>query len=85
MRREHDRRALPAELEHDVAQGARVHRVETGERLVKDQKLRLGDDRAQELNLLGHPFRELVDALVGPVLELQPIEPAVDDRIDLRQ
>ena len=66
VRREHDRRALAPQLEHGVAQRLGVHRIQAGERLVQDQQLRLRHDGGDELDLLRHALRELIDALVGP-------------------
>src|SRR6185503_13074239 len=41
-----------------------VDRVETGERLVEDQKLRAVHQRCRELNLLRHALRQFVDGLL---------------------
>ena len=41
------------------------------------------DDRRDELDFLRHAFRQLVDALVGPVRQLQPAEPVLDGRVEL--
>ena len=43
------------------------------------------DDRRDELHFLRHALRQRLDLLVRPLRQLQPLEPLVDERIDLRE
>ncbi len=65
--------------------GSGIHRVQSGEWLIKNKEAGLGDDGGHELDLLGHALRQLIDPLVRPILELKPLKPAVDHGVDLAQ
>src|SRR5690606_24056372 len=67
VRAEDDRAALRLQLRDDLAQDALVDRIETTERLVQDDDLGVVQDRADELDLLLHPLRQLLHLRVRAV------------------
>ena len=56
------------ELEHRVLQRLRVDRIESAERLVENHEIGIVQQRRDELHLLLHAARQLVDLGVAPVL-----------------
>ena len=52
--------------------------VERGERLVHQQDVGLGRERARELDALAHAARELVRVVIGELGEARDLEPLVD-------
>ena len=82
VRAEDDRAPLAPEVDDRVLERLGVHRVEAAERLVEDDEIGLVEEGADELNLLLHAARELLDARVAPVLvaagEREAGEPLVD-------
>src|SRR5690348_14673110 len=68
MRAEDDRPSLLTEIDDRVLERLRVHRIEPAERLVENDQLRLVEQGADELDLLLHAARELLDARAAPVL-----------------
>src|SRR5512147_3178077 len=78
MRREQDRRATPVLLEHQIPEKPLVQRVQTAEWLIEDQKVGLVDHRADELDLLLHPFRELFAGFCLTITESDSLEPVTD-------
>src|SRR6266403_3130762 len=77
VRREQDRLPAAAQVEHRVLHDLRVHRIETRERLVENHQVRVVEHRRDELDLLLHPLRELVDAAQSPLGEAQSLEPCL--------
>src|SRR6266581_1162917 len=73
--REQDGAPPPGELEHGVLQHLRIHGIEARERLVQNDQLGLVQDGGNELHLLLHPLRQLVDAPQPPLLQAQLLEP----------
>ena len=53
-------------------------RVEPGERLVEHEQLGLVDERRDQLDALLVAVRQRVEAVVRPIGEAEPFEPAVD-------
>ena len=84
VRAEDHRLAAALELEHRVLERLRVDRIEAAERLVEDDEIGIVQQRGDELHLLLHAARQLVDLGVAPVLvaagETEPLEPFVDAR-----
>jgi hypothetical protein len=76
------RLAPGAEVDDGVLERLRVDRVEAAERLVEDHEIGVVQQRADELHLLLHAARQLVDLRRAPVLlgrlEREPLEPRVD-------
>src|SRR5437763_4655331 len=68
MRAEDDRLAAPLELDHRAFQCLRVDRIETAERLVENDEIRIMDERRDELHLLLHAAGQLIDLRVAPVM-----------------
>ena len=75
MRREDDRGPLVAQSQYLVFQQVGVDGVESRKGFVEDQQLGFVEHRDDELHLLGHALRELLDLLVPPVLNAEPDEP----------
>src|SRR5204862_227351 len=80
----HPRLAAALGLEHGVLERLRVDRIEAAERLVEDHQLGIVQQRGDELHLLLHPPRQLVDLRLAPILlgagEAEPLQPFVDAR-----
>src|SRR3989442_5876691 len=72
---EEDGRTTVAQLQHHVLEHLCVDRIEPGERLVEDDERRLVQQRRDELDLLLHPFGELVDAAQAPGAESHALQP----------
>src|SRR6478609_4397125 len=72
---EDDRLPGPAELEDGVLEDLRVDRVESAERLVEDQEIRLVEQGTDELDLLLHPLGEVLDLVLGPVAQPHLAQP----------
>ncbi len=79
MRCVENRIAFPAffRLDQRVLQQRRVHRIESRERLVHNDQLRLMQQRGNELDLLLHALRQLFGLLLRRVQNLQPLAPVV--------
>ena len=78
VRREDDRRPLVAQRQYLVLQQVGVDRVETRKRLVEDQQFGFVQHRDDELHLLGHALRQLLDLFVPPVLNAELHEPLLE-------
>ena len=75
MGREYHRCAVVAQT-HDLAlEQIGVYGVEAREGLVEDAQPRLVHHRGDELHLLGHTLREILDLLVPPILDAEAYEP----------
>ena len=75
MAREDHRRATGSLSAENLGQGAHGKRVETGERLVEHEQLRLVHQRSRQLRPLLVAVRELLDLRPGTVGEPQALEP----------
>jgi hypothetical protein len=75
MGREEDRCAAGVNLLERRDKSSRVDRIETGEGLVEDEKLRLVHHRRRELHLLLHALGKLLAALREHARQLEPLEP----------
>ena len=62
-------------LAHQLLEQFDVQRVQTAERLVEHQQIRLVQDHAEKLRLLGHPLGKGLDLVVRPVPESHGFEP----------
>src|SRR5689334_345806 len=80
--REDDGLARAFEIEDDLFQQFDVDRIESRERLVENQEIRIVNDGSDELNLLLHSFRQLHRTFVFPLGEFYTCEPLVDPRFD---
>src|SRR6476659_8556743 len=78
VRREDDRLSLLPKLAQVFLDDCGVDRIESRERLVQDQDLRIVDDGRDELDLLLHPLRELIHFLLEPRLQLEFLGPVGD-------
>ena len=65
---------LALQIEELVLQAGADQRVEGGERLVHEQDVGVGRERAREADPLLHAARELVGVLVAPLLEPDQLE-----------
>src|SRR6266513_2527239 len=75
--REQDGLPATAQVEHRVLQDLGVHRIESRERLVENHEVRLVQHGRDELHLLLHPFRKLVDAAQPPLGQAESLEPFI--------
>src|SRR6266853_5696307 len=77
VRREQD--CLPAtpQIEHGVLHDLRVHGIQSRERLVQNQEIRVVEHGRDELHLLLHPLRQLIDAAQAPLAETESLEPCL--------
>ena len=75
MGREQHGGPAAVELEDDLLEHVLIERVETAERLVEDEQLRLVQNGRHELDLLLHPLGEVLDLAFAPGREPQPVEP----------
>src|SRR5215203_387240 len=75
---EHDALARGPVLPEQVPEQLLVDGIEAGERLVQDEQVRLVENGADELHLLLHALRQLLDLGFGPLGELHPLQPALD-------
>ena len=76
MRGEHDRRPLSVIVANDLLENVLIDRIQTREGLIENKQLWLMDHRANELNLLLHTLREILDLLVSPFGQAQPVKPS---------
>ena len=87
VRAEDHRLAALLELDDGVLERLRVDRIEPAERLVEDHEIGIVEQRADELHLLLHSARELVDLGEPPILlrslEREPLQPLVDAPVGL--
>ena len=74
---------VAVDLEDQLAEQRRPHRVEARVGLVEQHDVGLEHERAREPGALAHPARELVGHLVARVGEADLLEPAHDDVLDL--
>src|SRR6267143_1047158 len=72
---EEDRLATAVQIEDHVFHHLSVDRIEPRERLIQDHEVGVVQHRRNELDLLLHPLRQLIDASQSPVGETQPYEP----------
>src|SRR5690349_20084871 len=82
VRRKDDRLARTFEIEHDFFQQLDVDGIESGERFIQNQQVRIVQHRRDELDLLLHALRKLHGSLVFPFGQLHAREPLVDLRFD---
>ena len=75
VRGKQDGLALPPQAADDLPQHVLVHRVETRERLIENHEVRVIDHRHDELELLVHSPRKLLDLLAGMLGQIDPLEP----------
>ena len=74
----------PADLLlEDLREVLHGQRVEPRERLVEHEELRLAEQRQGQLHPLLVAAGQALDGVVGPVREVEPLEPAVGDRAGL--
>ncbi len=78
MCRENDRLSLFLHLQHDILQEFGVHRIQTAERLIQDDQLRLMDDRHDELQLLLHSSGKLLDLFGLPLRQVELFQPVIN-------
>ena len=71
-------------FQKQVAHQSHVDRIEPGERLVKDQQVRLVQNRRQKLNLLLHALGELFTPLLLAVSQAHAFEPVPDPAVEPR-
>src|SRR3989454_1258661 len=75
MGREQDGLPAMAHVEHRVLHHLSVHRIESRERFVENQEVRVVEHRRNELHFLLHPLRQLVDPSQAPLGEAESLEP----------
>src|SRR5882762_3094866 len=75
VRGEEDGLATAVQIEHHVFHYLSVDGIETREGLVQDHEVGVVQHRRNELHLLLHPLRQLIDTAQPPVGETQPCEP----------
>src|SRR5882724_6532903 len=75
--REQDRFPAAAQVEHRVLHDLGVHRIEARERLVENQEVRVVQHGRDELHLLLHPLRQLIDAAQFPLGKSESLEPCL--------
>src|SRR6266566_1805542 len=75
VRREQDGLPATAHVEHRVLHHLSVHRIDPRERLVENQEVRVVEHGRNELHLLLHPLRQLVDPAQAPGGEAESLEP----------
>ena len=75
---EQHRRAGAGDIGEQLGHEAHGDRVETGERLVEHEQVGLVDQGGDQLDALLVAVRQGVDAVPGPVGEVETIEPRVD-------
>ena len=78
MGRKQDGRPRFGQRTHNIDDAARIDGIESAERLIQNQQGGLVDDRADELDLLGHPLGDVGDLLVPPAIDLKPLEPHLE-------
>jgi hypothetical protein len=78
VRAEEDRPAGALKVGDDLAESALVQRIEAPEGFVQDDDLGLVEDRGDELELLLHPLRQVLDAVVSAIGQVEPLEPVGD-------
>ena len=76
MAREHDGDSAVGGLAQDAADVLDRDRVESAERLVQDEQLRVVHERGSELHSLLVAERERVELVVDAVTEAEPLEPS---------
>ena len=72
---EQDRRAPRVKVTHDLLQNILIDRIQTRKRLVKNQKLGLMNDCADELDLLLHSLGQIFDLLISPLTQTETLQP----------
>ena len=77
MGREEHRAPRAGEVDDHVLHDLAVDRIETAERLVEEDQLGVVEQGAGELDLLLHALGEVLDLVIGPVVEPEPLEPRV--------
>src|SRR5512140_412578 len=82
MGAENDGASLLAKIDDRVLERLRVHRIEAAERLVENDQLGLVEQRTDELDLLLHAARELLDARIAPVLPIAGQREATEPHLD---
>ena len=75
---------LPVEIEDQVVDGVDENRIEARRRLVEEDDLGLGDERARDRDALAHAARDLGRVLGPHALEPHLGEPRLDPLRDLR-
>jgi hypothetical protein len=74
---EHHGSPRAGDLDDHVFHYLTVDRIQSAERLVEDDELRLVQQGPDELDFLLHAFGQVLYLLQGPVLEPQPLQPLV--------
>src|SRR5882762_4697402 len=77
VRGEEDGLATAVQIEHHVFHYLSVDGIETREGLVQDHEVGVVQHRRNELHLLLHPLRQLVDAAQSPLGQAEPLEPCL--------
>src|SRR5437667_1005579 len=75
--REQDRLPATPQVEHGVLHDLRVHRIQSRERLVQNQEIRVVEHGRDELHLLLHALRQLIDPAQAPLTETESLEPCL--------
>ena len=70
--------ALFARVENEARDVFLLLLIHAGHRLVEDQKLRLGRERARKLDALLHAERNDLDRLVADILDLHEVDQLFD-------
>src|SRR5881628_532635 len=73
--REQDRLPAAAQVEHGVLHHLSIDGIEPRERLVDNQEIRVVEHGRDELHLLLHSLRQLVDPAQSPLSEPESLEP----------
>src|SRR5213083_1893219 len=73
--REQDRLPAAAQVEHGVLHHLSIDGIEPRERLVENQEIRVVEHGRDELHLLLHSLRQLVDPAQSPLSEPESLEP----------
>src|SRR5437667_1956606 len=73
--REQDRLPATPQVEQGVLHHLSIHGIEPRERLVENQEIRAVEHGRDELHLLLHSLRQLVDAAQAPLSEPESLEP----------
>ena len=75
MRAQHNCLALGDQRTHQPFDNLDVYRIQTLERLIQNQQIRVVDETGNELHFLLHASAQLLDALAGPLLHFDPLQP----------
>src|SRR5213592_1792516 len=75
--REQDGLPATPQVEHGVLHDLRVHRIQSRERLVQNQEIRVVEHGRDELHLLLRALGQLIDPAQAPLTETESLEPCL--------